>query len=215
MCSILTFALPNNATSKYKIGVRAGVNYTWPYPLGPKPEFRSYPVGHYGGLTIQIDKTDNLAFASEFVFVEESQYVEYYASYEDLLRQKFTYYSIILPIMIKWKVSRNLDLSTGPIFGYLFKATGRKRYNLNGKFYKTNITKQLPRFNISYSFGIGPNIRYQGYMLSLELRYLIGLTIYRNVRYPWEWKNHSIQAGLSLTFKQKICYSYIAYQYIY
>ena len=195
LCAMLLFVLPDRAISKHWPGIKAGTNYSWPYPKNYKPYSRSYPAGYFAGLSIQVDKSRNLSLVSELLVVEGSQYVEYYSTSELTHLNKFTYYSLSCPVMLQIKINSFIYFNTGPTIGYLIKATC-KSYNRS----PVNIAQELPRFVLNYTIGIGNEIQYQKCRIGLELRYLIGLTRYRHEKYPWDWRNHSVQAGLNFLF---------------
>ena len=99
--------------------------------------------------------------------------------------------------MLKLKSFRFIHFSTGPTIECLIKAT---YYFKADNFSQVNITRELPHWGLNYAVGIGNEIQYQSCIISLELRYLIGLTRYRYKEYPWDWRNHSVQAGLNVYF---------------
>jgi len=203
LCAILLFVLPDKVISKYRTGLKAGVNYTWPYPKNYKPYSRSFPAGYFAGISIQVNKTNYLSFIPELLVVKGTQYVEYYDASEFPNLNKFTYYSLLCPMMLKVKINNFIYFNTGPTLGYLIRATYKATYNESygiNNLSPVNVTQELPNFDLNYAIGIGNEIQYQKCRIGLELRYLIGLTRYRHEKYPWDWRNHSVQAGLNFLF---------------
>jgi hypothetical protein len=193
-------AIPANALIEHRIGIKAGANYTWPYPVGPKPDARSFPVGFFAGISVLFEKTNRLSFVSELLLVKGQQYVKYNDCSEFWNNNKFRYYSFEVPFMLRFKCSNSMHLVNGPVLGYLLKATHLPEFKWtyrDNNLTPTNITSGLPNFEVKYAVGIEKEFQCQCCQVSVELRYLIGVTRFRYEEYPWDWTNHSAQAGIT------------------
>lgn len=196
---LVAISLSANAQQSFKIGPKAGINFS---TLSNVAKGKMLP-GFYVGAVAEMKFTEKFSFQPELVYSSQgvkNVYTETLAavSVRHHNHDKLEY--INLPLLAKYYFTKGFSVELGPQFGLLLKATNKDEITTNNVEVKKN-TDFKHEVN-SFDFGIGAGLAYDisnGFFVNA--RYNLGLTnVGKSNQYYDGSKNRVTQLGVGYKF---------------
>lgn len=197
--ALMAVAYNANAQQHFKIGAKAGVNFS---TLSNVSKGEMLP-GFYVGAVSEFKITEKFSFQPELVYSSQGAknvYTETVAAVTAHHHNHDKLEYINLPLLAKYYFTQGLSVELGPQFGLLLKATNEDEVTIDGVEVKEN--RDFKDEVNAFDFGVGAGLAYElsnGFFVNA--RYNLGLTnVGKSTKYYDGSKNGVTNLGLGYKF---------------
>lgn len=199
IAALIAFSFCANAQEQFKIGPKAGVNFSTLSNLSKAKML----TGYYVGAVTEVKLTDKFSIQPELVFSSQGAKNIYseVLSGENVDHHNHDILNYInLPVLGKYFLTNSLSIELGPQFGLLVKAENQDKITTNGVEVKEN--RDFENEVNSFDFGIAAGLDYNlTNGLFINARYNYGLThVGKTDQYYGNSKNRVMQLGAGFKF---------------